>query len=44
MVGGALIWTLQQGLGEAFTPEIEASWVAAYTALSGVMIEAAEAA
>lgn len=44
VVGEALIWTLQQGLGDTFTPELEASWVAAYRALSGVMIEAAEAA
>ena len=40
-VGAALLWTLGQGLGEAFTPEVEAAWTAAYTLLSGVMIEAA---
>lgn len=44
VVGEALIWTLEQGLGEAFTPEIRASWITAYTTLSGAMIEAAEAA
>jgi nitric oxide dioxygenase len=42
-VGAALLWTLGQGLGEAFTPEVEAAWTAAYTLLSGVMIEAAQA-
>lgn len=36
-VGAALIWTLQQGLGETFTPDVEAAWVAAYTLLSEVM-------
>ena len=25
-VGEALLWTLQQGLGEAFTPEVRAAW------------------
>lgn len=41
VVGQALIWTLEQGLGEAFTDEVKDAWVAAYTLLSGVMIEAA---
>ncbi|WP_426958474.1 globin family protein [Muricoccus radiodurans] len=40
-VGAALLWTLGQGLGEAFTPEVESAWAAAYTLLSNVMIEAA---
>jgi len=40
-VGASLLRTLEQGLGEAFTPDIRASWVAAYGALSGVMIAAA---
>ncbi len=40
-VGNALLWTLEQGLGPAFTPEVRQSWVAAYGALSGVMVEAA---
>lgn len=41
-VGAALLWTLEQGLGTAWTPEVKESWVAAYTLLSGVMIAAAE--
>lgn len=41
-VGEALIWTLEQGLAEAFTPEVKEAWVAAYTLLAGVMIEAAD--
>ena len=40
-VGAALIWTLEQGLGPDFTPDVKAAWIAAYTLLSGVMIEAA---
>lgn len=39
-VGEALIWTLEQGLGDDFTPETKAAWIAAYTTLSGVMIAA----
>ncbi|MFM9938400.1 MAG: globin family protein [Hyphomicrobiaceae bacterium] len=40
-VGEALIWTLGQGLGKDFTPDLKAAWLAAYAALSGVMIQAA---
>jgi nitric oxide dioxygenase len=40
-VGAALIWTLEQGLGDDFPPETRAAWIAAYTLLSGVMIEEA---
>lgn len=36
-VGGALLWTLEQGLGEAFTPEVREAWTAAYELLSEVM-------
>jgi hemoglobin-like flavoprotein len=41
-VGAALIWTLRHGLGEAFTPEVEAAWAETYGLLSGVMIDAQE--
>lgn len=41
LVGAALLWTLEQGLGDGFTPEIEAAWAAAYSALSQTMIAAA---
>lgn len=37
-VGEALIWTLGQGLGEDFTAETRDAWLAAYSALSDVMI------
>ena len=40
-VGEALLWTLEKGLGDGFTPEVAAAWTAAYGALSGVMIAAA---
>jgi hemoglobin-like flavoprotein len=42
-VGEALIWTLDKGLGPAFTAEVKGAWVAAYTTLSGVMQGAAAA-
>ena len=41
-VAAALLWTLGQGLGVAFTPEVEQAWVAAYTLLAGTMKDAAE--
>lgn len=41
VVGQALLWTLQQGLGEAFTWETEKAWTSAYTLLASVMQEAA---
>ena len=40
-VGAALLWTLQQGLGEAFTPAVRAAWAEAYGILASVMIQAA---
>jgi|ERR1700756_954232 hemoglobin-like flavoprotein len=40
-VGAALLWTLGQGLGDAFTPPVEAAWTEAYTIVSTVMKEAA---
>jgi len=36
-VGAALLWTLEQGLGSAFSPEVKAAWTAAYGALAGAM-------
>lgn len=41
IVGGALLWTLEKGLGEAWTPELAAAWTAAYATLSGYMISEA---
>jgi hemoglobin-like flavoprotein len=38
VVGAALLWTLEKGLGDAWTPEVAAAWIAAYGTLSGYMI------
>lgn len=40
-VGAALLWTLEQGLGEAYTPEVDAAWKHTYQILSDTMIGAA---
>lgn len=40
-VGAALLWTLQAGLGEAFTPEVRDAWSSAYLFLSTTMQKAA---
>jgi nitric oxide dioxygenase len=43
VVGTALIWTLEQGLGADFTPAMREAWMAAYGALAGAMKRAAYA-
>jgi len=40
-VGEALLWTLGQGLGDAFTPEVKEAWSEAYLMVSSIMMEAA---
>jgi hemoglobin-like flavoprotein len=40
-VGAALLWTLERGLGEAFTPATRAAWAAAYALLAATMQQAA---
>lgn len=40
-VGSALLWTLEKGLGAAWTRDVADAWVAAYTTLSGFMISEA---
>ena len=42
-VGTALLWTLEQGLGDGFTPDVRQAWTTAYTTLAGAMKEAAYA-
>lgn len=42
-VGAALIWTLEQGLGAAFTNDVREAWETAYGTLASVMIAAQEA-
>ncbi|MEM6473805.1 MAG: globin family protein [Planctomycetota bacterium] len=40
-VGQALLWTLEQGLGDAFTDEARDAWTVTYVTLSSVMLDAA---
>lgn len=40
-VGQALLWTLEQGLGAAFTPEVRDAWAETYTLVASVMQRAA---
>ena len=41
-VGQALLWTLRKGLGEAFTPDVEAAWSNVYATLASAMQSGAE--
>jgi hemoglobin-like flavoprotein len=36
-VGAALLWTLEQGLGPSFTPEVREAWTALYRFVAGTM-------
>ena len=38
VVGEALLWTLEKGLGSAWTPDVADAWRAAYVSLSEFMI------
>lgn len=38
VVGQALLWTLEKGLGAAWTPPLAAAWTSAYTTLADYMI------
>jgi hemoglobin-like flavoprotein len=40
-VAAALLWTLEKGLGSAFTPAVRAAWTAVYALLATTMKEAA---
>ena len=40
-VGACFLWTLEQGLGDAFTPDVREAWTEVYTTVAGVMIEGA---
>lgn len=40
-VASALLWTLEKGLGEHYTPEVRDAWTEAYTLLATVMQRAA---
>jgi hemoglobin-like flavoprotein len=41
VVGAALLWTLEKGLGDGWTPDVAAAWTTAYGTLSGFMISEA---
>jgi nitric oxide dioxygenase len=41
VVGAALLWTLEKGLGDHWTPEVADAWATAYGTLSGYMISEA---
>lgn len=40
-VGEALLWTLDKGLGDAFTEPVKDAWTETYVTLSNVMLDAA---
>jgi hemoglobin-like flavoprotein len=40
-VGAALLWTLEMGLGKAFTAEVKDAWTAVYVLLATTMKDAA---
>jgi hemoglobin-like flavoprotein len=40
-IGRTLIWTLKQGMGGDWTPQIEDAWTSCYKTLSDTMIRAA---
>jgi hemoglobin-like flavoprotein len=41
-VGAALLWTLEKGLGSAFTPEVKDAWITVYSLLASTMKNAAK--
>lgn len=40
-VGNALLWTLEKGLGAAFTPDVREAWATVYGLLASTMARAA---
>ncbi|HEY4608468.1 MAG TPA: globin family protein [Ilumatobacteraceae bacterium] len=38
LVGGALLWTLEQGLGEQFTPEVRDAWTVTFGVIAEAML------
>jgi hemoglobin-like flavoprotein len=43
VVGAALLWTLEQGLGNRFTPEVREAWTAAFGVITVAMLSGMEA-
>lgn len=44
IVGSALLWTLEKGLGDGWTLDVAEAWTTAYGTLSGYMISEAQSA
>ena len=42
VVGNALLWTLEKGLGEYWNEELEQAWTDCYSTLATAMINAAQ--
>mmetsp|Transcript_12682 Transcript_12682/g.14278 ORF Transcript_12682/g.14278 Transcript_12682/m.14278 type:complete len:148 (+) Transcript_12682:34-477(+) len=42
LVGAALLWTLEQGLGKEWTGEVKEAWTWAYGLMSSTMIQGAQ--
>jgi nitric oxide dioxygenase len=38
VVGAALLWTLEQGLGDRFTPPVREAWAAAWNVIASAML------
>ena len=43
LVGAALMWTLEQGLGELFTLEVREAWIVAYGIITNAMLAGMDA-
>lgn len=43
-VGASLLWTLEQGLGDAWNEDLADAWGAVYGVVAGVMVQGARAA
>jgi hemoglobin-like flavoprotein len=41
-VAGALLWPLEQGLGDAWNDEQKMAWTAIYTVIASTMVDAAK--
>lgn len=41
-VGESLLWTLEQGLKDDFTPEVKEAWTVTYTTLANVMVDGSD--
>lgn len=41
-VGASFLWTLEQGLGDAYNADVQEAWATTYQTLSSVMIDGAQ--